>query len=377
MNTSLLQENLLKALTRTGRILTSKAHLPILQSALLSAKQGELTVTTTNLETTESVVVGAKTDKDGAICVPAKLLTELVMTLPAETVHLSLKDGALCVLCGGTTATIPGMSAGEFPPILEAGKEKGADLDKEDVVLALSLILFSAATDEGRPLLTGIKMRSEEDGLLLAATDGYRLSVKKVKLSLKQDIDMVVPARALGEVVKVAQEEKDEKKLILWQNKEGQLVFSVGQTRITTRVIDGEYPNFEKIIPKTHATRAHVDKDALFRAVKSAAIFARDNANIVRFTINNQKIVVSAATAQVGENTVEVDAQIDGEGGEIAFNSRFLLEFLSNIKESELLFEMTGSLNPGVFRPVKDESLFHVIMPIRVTPGDGAAEKKE
>lgn len=377
MIVSLLQENLLKALTRTGRILTSKAHLPILQNALLSAKQGELTITTTNLETTESVVVGAKTDKDGAICVPARLLTELVMTLPAETVHLSQKDGVLCVVCAGTTATIPGMSAGEFPPTLEVGKEKGTDIDKEDVVLALSLILFSAATDEGRPLLTGIKMRSEDDGLLLAATDGYRLSVKKVKLLLKQDMDMVVPARALGELVKVALEEKEEKKLTFWQNKDGQLVFSVGQTRITTRVIDGEYPNFEKIIPKTHATRVHVDKDALLRAVKSAAIFARDNANIVRFAMTNQKMVVSAATAQVGENTVEVDAQIDGEGGEIAFNSRFLLEFLSNVRESELLFEMTGSLNPGVFRPVKDDSFFHVIMPIRVASGDAGSGKKE
>lgn len=377
MIVSLLQENLLKALTRTGRILTSKAKLPILQNVLLVAKQGELMVTATNLETTESVVVGAKTEKEGALCVPSRLLTELVVTLPAETVHLSEKDGVLHVVCAGSTATIPGMNAAEFPPTPETGKEKGSELDKEEIVNALTLILFAAATDEGRPLLTGIKLRSEEDGLLLAATDGYRLSVKKIGLSLKDDVDMVVPARALGEVVKVAEEEKEEKHILFSESKDGQLIFSIGATRIVTRVIDGEYPSFEKIMPKTHSTRVHIDKEPLLRAVKSASIFARDNANIVRFVIQNQKIIVSAATAQVGENTVEIDAEVDGEGGEIAFNSRFLLDFLSNIHENELLFEMTGSLNPGLFRPVKDGSFSHVIMPIRVTSADSASEKKE
>jgi DNA polymerase-3 subunit beta len=143
-------------------------------------------------------------------------------------------------------------------------------------------------------------------------------------------------------------------------------VFTVGDTEIHTRPIAGEYPNIEKIVPTRHNTRAMIDKTSLLHAVKSASIFARDNANILRLHIENQTIIVSANTPQVGENHVEVEAKVDGEGGDIAFNSRFLLEFLNGFAGEELLFEMTGSLNSGVFKPVKDDSYLHIIMPVRV-----------
>lgn len=369
MIVSILQENLLKALTRTSRILTSKAPLPVLQNALLVATSGQLRVTTTNLETTERVVVGAKTDKEGGLCVPARLLTELVMTLPVETVHLALKEGSLVVESTGVSATIPGMPASEFPPTSLPEKGRGGDLAKRELVAAASRVLFAAATDEGRPILTGVKVQKTDSGILLVATDGYRLSVQRVNLALAQALNLIIPARALSEVVKVADEEKEAETLSFFHSEEGQLVFRIGDTDLVTRVIDGEYPNYEKIIPRAHTTRARLDRGALLRAVRSAAIFARDNANIVRMAIDKGKLVVSAATAQAGENNVEVDAQVEGEGGEIAFNSRFLLEFLANFTESELLFEMTGSLNPGLFRPVKDDSFFHVIMPIRTASG--------
>ena len=177
---------------------------------------------------------------------------------------------------------------------------------------------------------------------------------------------MTIPSRALTEVVKVSGEDKETKELTIAQTEEGQLVFGIGDTEIHTRRIDGEYPNFEKIIPRSFSSRALLDRQKLTAAVKSASIFARDNANIIRFSLDNQQLVVTANTPQVGENKVEVEAKIDGEGGEIAFNSRFLIDFLANFPEEELLFEMTGSLNPGVFKPVKDDSYLHVIMPVRV-----------
>lgn len=362
---SLLQENLLRALSQTTRIISSRAQLPVLQNVLLSTEEGQLRVTTTSLENTESAWVGAKIDKEGALCVPARLLTEFVTTLPPETVRLAADRGSLSVACGGTQATIPGVPATEFPPVPSQKQTQAATLAKDDFCSALSLVLFAAATDEGRPLLTGVKIRSEEEGLLLAATDGYRLAVKRVRLLPKNDVDMVVPARALSEVVKVAIEEKEADKISFSTKEEGQLIFELGNVQIATRLIGGEYPGFDKIIPKTFTTRVHLEKDALARAVKSAAIFARDNANIVHLSVAGQKIIVSAGGAGVGENRVELPVEVNGEGGEIAFNSRFLLEYLANLPDVELLFEMTGSLNPGLFRPVKDDSLTHIIMPIR------------
>lgn len=366
MKLQILQENLLKALIRTGRIVSPRPQLPVAQNALLKAARGGLEITTTNLETTETVWAGAKVDEEGGLCVSSRLLTEYVASLPAETIRLVVVEGALRAACAGFSAAIPGMPAAEFPPVLTAGEKPGAKIEKDGFVAALSQALFAAATDEGRPVLTGVRVTREEEETVLAATDGYRLSVKRVRPSLGEGSGAIIPARTLAEVVRVAQEEKETRELWFGPGKDNQATFVIGDTRIVTRLIDGEYPDFRRIIPKLWTTRALFDKEAFVRAVKSAAIFARESANIVRITLEAQRAVVSANAPGVGENRVEVEAKIDGEGGEIAFNGRFLLEFLANFHEEEFLFEMTGALNPGVFRPVKDESYLHIIMPVRV-----------
>ena len=362
----ILQENLAKALNQTGRIIPVKPQLPILQNILLETTEGRLRIVATNLETTEIVWVGAKVEKEGSFCVPARLFSELVASLPQDTVFLSVNDTALVVKSQGFAATIPGISAKEFPPVPKVKEKTHSNIGKDEFCRVISRVLFAAATDEGRPLLTGIRVKQQDGTLVFAATDGYRLSVKHTSLVLGFEADMTIPSRALTEVVKVSGEDKETKELTIAQTEEGQLVFGIGDTEIHTRRIDGEYPNFEKIIPRSFSSRALLDRQKLTAAVKSASIFARDNANIIRFSLDNQQIVVTANTPQVGENKVEVEAKIDGEGGEIAFNSRFLLDFLANFPEEELLFEMTGSLNPGVFKPVKDDSYLHVIMPVRV-----------
>ena len=366
MNIQILQENLLKALTRCGRIISQKSPLPIMQHVLFRADEEGLQIIATNTETTELVHAGAKVEKPGGICVVARTLTEYVASLPQETVHLVVKDASLHISSAGFSATIPGMSTSEFPPVAAQTTQKPTTIARGAMLLALESVLFAAATDEGRPILTGVNIQQTEDGALFAATDGYRLSVKREPGLRALGASMVVPARALGEVVKVGTEEKEDGPMGLSTLPDGQLAFVIVDTEIRTRTLDGEYPNFEKIIPKTHTTRLLLDTEKLRRAVKSAAIFARDNANIVRFHIENQTLTVSSNTPQVGENHVDVEAKIDGEGGDVAFNSRFLVEFLANYKEEELLFEMTGSLNPGAFKPVKDDSYTHIIMPVRV-----------
>ena len=366
MKVSVLQENLLKALLRTSRVVPAKPQLPVIQNVLLSTDEGRLKITATNLETTESVWVRAKIEKEGGICVSSRLLSDFVSSLPQGTVQISIKEGSLMLLCGGFRATIPGTAAEEFPPVFPLSKTNEAPVGRDEFIKAISHVAFAAATDEGRPLLTGVKIIKRDDSIIFAATDGYRLSVKKTTLKLKEDLDILVPAKALGEVMKVCAEEKETKEVYLLKPAEAQLSFVVGDTEIRTRLIDGEYPNFEKIIPTKHNTRVLLDKDSLLRAVKSAAVFARDSANIIRFHIENQTVTVTANTPQVGEDEIEVEAKVDGEGGDMAFNSRFLLEFLTNFPEEEVMFEMTGSLNPGVFKPVKDDTFLHIIMPVRV-----------
>lgn len=366
MNITILQENLLRALSRASRVVPIKPQLPIVANVLLQTHEGRLKITATNLETTEAVVVGAKVEKEGGICVSSRLLLELVATLPQSAVHIVVKEGALLVETEGFRATIPGVAASEFPQTKEGGKAAFTALGKDEFIRAAAQVIFAAATDEGRPLLTGVRVLEKDGETQLAATDGFRLSVKRLSLKTKDPLDLLVPARALSEVVKVSQEEKETKEIKIARPEPSQMAFIVGDTEIRTRLIDGEYPNFEKIIPTKHNTRTLLDKAALLSAVKSAAIFARDNANIVRLHIENQTVTISANTPQVGENSIDVEAKVDGEGGDMAINSRFLLECLSNFPGDELLFEMTGSLNPGVFRPAKDDSYLHIIMPVRV-----------
>lgn len=374
MNVIVLQENLLKALTRTGRIVSTKSQLPIAQHVLITASEGRLTLATTNLETTMVTRVGAKVTQEGGVCVPSKLFSELVASFPQDQVELRAEEGVLRVSCGGFNASLPGMAPGEFPPLPELKDKEGVSLDKATLIDALSSVIFSAATDEGRPLLTGIRFVGKEGPdasaggaeTLVAATDGYRLSVKHLVLAGGEKLNLVVPARALSEVVKVGAEDKELSSVSLNQSSDSQLAFVLGDTEVYTRVIDGEYPNFEKIIPASHSTQMVVDKEVLLRAVKSAAIFARDNANIIRFHVDGNTLTVSANTPQVGENKVDVEVNTDGEGGDMAFNSRFLLEFLGNTQGDQLVFEMTGSLNPGVFKRPNDDSYLHIIMPVRV-----------
>ena len=363
---NVLQENLFAALSRISRIIPLKPQLPIIQNVLLTTENKQLKIIGTDLETTETTEVGAKVEKEGGICVPARLLLEFVSSLPQGTVQLTEKGGALVIQCSGFRASIPGVSSQEFPKIAEARGARGATVDKNSIVEAIGQVVFSAATDEGRPLLTGVRIIQKDEETVFAATDGYRLSVRRIPLKTKEELNLLVPGRALSEVVKTCLEEKEAKEISMSKPASGQVAFIVGDTEIQTRLIDGEYPDFEKIIPTKHNTRVLLEKEPLLRAVKSAAIFARDNANIVRFHLEGQTLTISANTPQVGEDRVDVEVNIDGEGGDIAFNSRFLLEFLANYRGEELLFEMTGSLNPGVFKPPKDPSYLHIIMPVRL-----------
>lgn len=369
MKLKVLQENLLRALVRTGRNVSASPQLPILQSVLLETEEGRLRVTTSNLQTTEAVWAGAKTEEEGGACAPARLLTELVASLPPGSIELTAGEGGLAVVAPGTRATMPVAPATEFPPLPQIKDAPRTKIKKYDLVAALNQALFAAATDEGRPLLTGIKIKQSGAKTLIVATDGYRLSVQPLALPFKEGLDVVVPARALAEISRVGAEEKEADEISFLMTGDGQLQLVVGDTELTTRVLEGSYPDFEKIIPQKFLTRAIIEKAQLLRAAKSAAIFARDNANIIRLKIADRSVVVSANAPQTGKNEVEIEANIEGDGGEIAFNSRFLLEFLNNFTQDRLVFEMTGSLSPGVFKNEKDDGFLHIIMPVRVTSG--------
>jgi len=371
MKVSLLQENLNKGIGIVGRTVASRVQLPILSNILLAAEPGKLKLTSTNLETGVSVWLAAKTETKGKITLPAKILTELVGTLPQETVNLELDGDKLRLSCGQFKAIVNGISAAEYPdvPSLKGKTAKGEiTLKKELIKEAVEQAAVAAGVDDSRPIFTGVKVEICPTGLRLAATDGYRLSVKTVNQFKASTIKktLIVPARALLELARSLDFDSSDELVLAPTDEEKQLIFSLTNLEIVTRLLEGEYPDFEKIIPKSSGTKIEVSSDELRQAVKAAAVFARDSANIIKFKISSRGLVISANAPQVGENEVGVEAKKSGDDAEIAFNSRYLLELLSAVKSKTLSLECSSPLNPGLFKIPGDSSWLHIIMPVRV-----------
>ena len=373
MKISLLQENLARGVLMVGRVVASKAQLPVLSNILLETESGKLKVSATNLETGMNLWISSKIDKPGRITVPAKIFLELVSSLPKDTVVLETEGEKLKVSCGKFKASINGILAEEFPdvPSLKTGGKSGVEsLTVKTKILesCVDQVAMAAGTDEARPIFTGVKWEVSRKGIRMAATDGYRLSVKMIRgLMWKgEDKEMVVPARALTELTKIISKVDDEEVLVAVTDKEKQLILALKDVEVVTRLIEGEFPYFEKIIHQSSATTIGMDKEELSQAVRAASIFARDSANIVKFKITDSGLLISANAPQVGENEVGVSIEKKGEESEIAFNSKYLMEILSTIKAERLSLSVSGPLSPGVFRESPDKDFLHIIMPVRV-----------
>ena len=369
MKLQILQENLEKAVSLTSRFASSRAQLPILGNILLSTKKSKIYISSTNLEISASVSVGAKIEEEGEISVPAKVISELVANLPKETVTLSAEKEQLKVSVSGFASTVLGMNSADFPKIPNAvDKERSISFSQAEIIKALGQVLFATSTDETRPILTGVLFLFGKNSLSLVATDGFRLSRKNLSLKTEKITtdSVVIPKGVLSELSRTASE--DEEILFGVQEKEKQVIFGIGDTVLTSRLLEGEYPDFEKIIPKSSTTKVLLDKEEFIRAVKLASIFARESANIVKIRVLKDIINVSAESGTAGSQETRVDAKIESseKDFEIAFNYRFIEEFLHSVSGEEVKMEFSSVSAPGVFTDTSDSSYLHLIMPVKV-----------
>src|SRR3989344_2647036 len=368
MKFSILKENLSRALLIVNRMVPVRPQLPILSNILIKTEEGQIKIMGTNLETGIVITVGAKIETEGEITVPGKLLTEFIASLPAEKVEIMLDKDIFRVKTSKVSASFNTVPVKEFPSIASQKKKAQINFNVKKLAENISKTVFAASIDEGRPILTGVKMKISADRIQFFATDGYRLSIVNDVLEEKmEEVSLVLPAKTLSEVVKIASDEKTEKVGLYFSASDNQAIFTIGDVEIISRLIDGEFPNVEKIVPQTFKTRVIFEKEALFEGVKIASLFARGASNIIKMKIDKDGVSLSANTPQLGENQDMVDAKVEGEESEIAFNFRFLLDILNNLSEKEVVLESSGPLNPGVFKPVKNGSSYlHIIMPVRL-----------
>ncbi|KKR87170.1 MAG: polymerase III subunit beta protein [Candidatus Woesebacteria bacterium GW2011_GWB1_41_10] len=293
MKLAILQENLEKSIALASRFTSSRTQLPILGNILLRASKTKLLIASTNLEISVSDAIGAKVEEEGEIAVPSKTFSELVSNLPKETVNLKSEKEQLNISTSSFSSTVLGMNTSDFPKIpASVNKEKSISLPKTIFSNALSKVLFAVSSDETRPILTGVLFTFNKEGLTLVATDGFRLSLVKTNqlMNKSTNYQFVVPRTILFEIGRVSEDEI----LLEFREKDKQVVFGVGDTVFSSRLLEGTFPDWEKIIPKTSSYKVTVDKEDLLRAVKLASIFARDNANIVKLIIDKEQVIIKA-----------------------------------------------------------------------------------
>ncbi len=379
MKVSCLQENLAKGLNIVSRAVATKSTLPVLSNILLATDEGRLKLAATNLELAVVTWIGAKIEDEGSITIPARLLSELITSLPNDRVdmELNVRTHTMHLTCARSEANIKGIDATEFPPIptISADGEATATVKIEPELLReiIGQVAFAAAGDESRPVLSGVLVSFGDSELTMAATDGFRLSVRTAHLpvSAAQKLDVLVPAKTLTEVARLAAEEKDPIEVTVTPNK-SQVLFHMSNIDLVSRLIEGTFPNFRHIIPQTHKTRSVLATADFLNAARRASFFAREAANIVRLTVQPGeevvpgRISVTATSAEIGDNANDIDALIEGEGVTIAFNARYLTEVLGAITAQKVGLETNTATNPGVLKPVGDEGFIHVIMPLQL-----------
>ena len=367
MKVTLLTQNLQKKLSFLNHAISTKTQLPILLNILFETVDGKLRISSTDLEIGIETLLPVTIEEEGAITVPARAFIELINSLPDDQVTLQTNEGTVTVITKRTKSVFQTTAKEDFPSLYESQGEKIATLPEEEIKKDFSSVIFAASADTTRPALSGVLVRKEQEGFLLVATDGYRLSLKHYKVSQNSENDdqsFIVPARVFKELVSLGEEEHVIDMYV--SSGSNQILFEKGQTKLIGRLIEAEFPQFEKIIPSDFSVTVSFDSEEMQKAVKICSIFARDAANIIKMSFQKDHIIVSSSSSSVGENTVKVEAVLSGEENEIAFNSRYLLDLFSNIEAKEMVFEMTGPLNPGVFKIKDDDSFLHLIMPIRV-----------
>jgi DNA polymerase-3 subunit beta len=375
MKLSCLQENLARGLGIVGRAVATRSTLPITGHVLIASDGGRLKLSATNLEIALTCWIGAQIEEEGAITIPARLLTDFVNSLPPERIDMTLpaRSRQIRLVCARNEATIGGMDADDFPPIPRVEGGEGIALDPKVLHRAITQVAFAAATDDSRPVLTGVHTLMEDTELTLAAADGFRLSVHHLPLGqpVAERTEVIIPARALAEVNRLLADEEEPVQMMLNANRT-QALFRLKSVEMVAQLIQGTFPNYSQLIPSGHTSKATVGVADFLRETRIASIFARDGSGIVRLVmtpgeeLTPGKMAISARAEEIGDNLGEIDAVIEGEEAKIAFNGKYLQDVLAVLEEGQVALETTNPSSPGVLRPVGAENYVHVVMPMFV-----------
>lgn len=370
MKISVLSVDLKRSLNLVIRGISSKPHLPILSGILLKVKDSQVSVESTDLEMSFWVNIPASVESEGSLVVPAKLFLDLVASFVGDKVELESIENKLLIKTKGVNSEIVCQSVDDFP-IIPRLKTSVVKINSQDFKKKMEKVNVSTAKEDTRPILTGVLWEFRESETLLVATDGFRLSMEQIDPLKKNSEELVgkkyiIPSKALLEVSKAVVDFGSIDFGMEFDGKARQVIFSLGSLEISSRLLEGEFPPYQQIIPNTYNTKINISKEELLSAVKRASLFARDNANIIKVQINEENVSISAENSQIGSNVTTVEGEVEGEKILMAFNARYLIDYLSVVEGEFVEWETEGELKPSVLKDTKNSSWLQVIMPIRV-----------
>ena len=385
MKLSCLQENLNEGLSIVSRAVATRTTLPITQHVLVNTDQNRLKLSATNLEIAISTWIGAEIEEEGTITLPARLFTELVGTLPQDTIDLDCDQESQesSFTCGRIKSKIKGGDYKEYPPIPTIEDGLVINISSNELKTAINHVVFAAATEESRPVLTGVKIEISNDSVTFAAADGFRLAVYTTKLntSVEQDTDFIIPAKSLIEINRLLPLGDQQIQFTVTPSK-NQALFRLDNIEIVSQLVQGSFPDYKQLIPENHTNSANLKVDDFNKAIRTASIFARDGRGIVRLVLNKGEqpntgsVTVASRAEEVGENTSIIDAEIVEDPGQnqtlieeeakIAFNSKYISDVLSVIQTETVSLQISSPSSPGVLKPVGQDNYTHVVMPMFV-----------
>ncbi len=364
MNINFTQSELNAALQTVQRTISSKSILPILSGILLNIEKGYIDFYTTDLELSTKYRMAADSKEESSVVLPARLIVDIVKNLPEAKISLDIdgKGGNVKLSCGSSSFDLKTYPAEDFPKFPELQLEKTISIDGKKLSSAIKQVIKAVSKDETRPVLCGILMTVNKGKLTFVTTDSYRLAVHEAAIenNAANDINVIIPARCMDELSKICGDGDIEVGLT-----KNQIYFNLGNIVIVSRLIEGNFPNYQQLLPNSCELRVKLNKDRMVSALKRVSLLANNNA-LVKIKINKTNIQISAVTADVGSADEDIDADISGNGMEIAFNAQYLIDGLNSIAEDEVFMELNNPLKPGIIRPAEAQDFLYLAMPVRI-----------
>ncbi len=362
MKFQVTQGNLNKALNNVAKVANTRNTLPILSNILIKTVDNRVCVVATNLNIAITQYIGSKVASEGSITVPAKLMQDFVGSLPSETIDISLKDTKLHISTEKYQSTINGITADEYPTMPTITNGIQWKIPANQLKKSLQQVIVAASNDEARPVLTGVYLHTTEGLLFGASTDSYRLGEKKIT-KLNQEVKLLIPASSVQDLLRILPDTEED---VLVMHDDQQVFFKVDDTELVTRLIEGTYPDYKKLIPNNFSTTATLKKADLINITKVSSLFARESAGSVTIELSEEVglVRIKSIASQLGENTAEAEAKVNGEGS-ITLNSRYILDALNVIDSSEVEISFNGKLEPCVLAGKNSSDYIHIVMPLK------------